>query len=81
MAFGLIKYNGFQISEKNGMKNIFNAIIEKKLTNRNWLYTIFIRKTNLKLHLLNFNIFGSSEHEKMDIFLKTFKFFFVQKTF
>ena len=32
------------------------------------LYTIFIRKTNLKLDLLNLNIFGSSEYEKMAIF-------------
>ena len=40
------------------------------LRSRDWLYTIFIRKTNLKLDLLNFNIFGNSDYEKMDIFLK-----------
>ena len=32
------------------------------------LYTIFITKINLKLDLLNLNIFGSSEYEKMAIF-------------
>ena len=42
------------------------------------LYTIFIRKTNLKLDLLNLNIFGSSEYEKMAI-LKTVKFCFAHK--
>ena len=57
---GLIKYNRFQIS---GNKS--NETEEVKfLRSRNWLYTIFIRKTNLKLDLLNFNIFGSSEYEK-----------------
>ena len=44
------------------------------------LYTIFIRKTNLKLDLLSFNIFGSSEYKKMDIFLKQlYKFCFAHK--
>ena len=42
------------------------------------LYAIFIRKTNLKLDLLNLNIFGSSEYEKMAI-LKTVKFCFAHK--
>ena len=40
-----------------------------------------MRKTNLKLDLLNFNIFGSSEYEKMDTFFeKTVKLCFVQKS-
>ena len=57
---GLIKYNTFQIS---GNKS--NETEEVKfLRSRNWLYTIFIRKTKLKLDLLNFNIFGSNEYEK-----------------
>ena len=51
------------------------------LRSRNWLYTIFIRKTDLKLDLLNLNIFGSSEHEKNRHFFKTVKFCFAQKTF
>ena len=34
------------------------------------------RKTNLKLDLMGFNIFGSSEYEKMEIFFKTVKFCF-----
>ena len=38
------------------------------------LYTIFIRKTNLKLDLLSLNIFGSSEYEKMNNFLVKFCF-------
>ena len=60
---GLIKYNRFQIS---GNKS--NETEEVKfLRSRNWLYTIFIRKTNLKLDLQSFNIFGSCEYEKMDI--------------
>ena len=60
---GLIKYNTFQIS---GNKS--NETEEVKfLRSRNWLYTIFIRKTNLKLDLQSFNIFGSCEYEKMDI--------------
>ena len=45
------------------------------------LYTIFIRKTNLKLDLLSFNIFGSSEYEKMDIFLKQLNFVLLTKNF
>ena len=60
---GLIKYNRFQIS---GNKS--NETEEVKfLRSRNWLYTIFIRKTNLKLDLQSFNIFGSCEYEKMEI--------------
>ena len=49
------------------------------LKSRNWLHTIFITKTNLKLDLLSFNIFGSSEYEKIDIFFKTDKFCFAHK--
>ena len=45
------------------------------------LYTIFIRKTNLKLDLLSLNIFGSSEYEKMDIFLKQLNFVLLTKNF
>ena len=72
---GLIKYNRFQIS---GNKS--NETEEVKfLRSRNWLYTIFIRKTNLKLDLLNFNIFGSSEYEKKWHFLKTVTFCFAYK--
>ena len=60
---GLIKYNRFQIS---GNKS--NETEEVKfLRSRNWLHTIFIRKTNLKLDLQSFNIVGSCEYEKMDI--------------
>ena len=56
---GLIKYNRFQIS---GNKS--NETEEVKfLRSRNWLYTIFIRKTNVKLDLQSFNIFGSCEYE------------------
>ena len=59
----LIKYNRFQIS---GNKS--NETEEVKfLRSRNWLYAIFIRKTNLKLDLQSFNIFGSCEYEKMEI--------------
>ena len=74
---GLIKYNRFQIS---GNKS--NETEEVKLLrSRNWLYTIFIRKTNLKLDLLNFNIFESSEYEKMDIFLKQLNFVLLTTNF
>ena len=60
---GIIKYNRSQIS---GNKS--NETEEVKfLRSRNWLYTIFIRKNNLKLDLQSFNIFGSCEYEKMDI--------------
>ena len=45
------------------------------------LYTIFIRKTNLKLDLLSLNIFGSSEYEKIDIFLKQLNFVLLTKNF
>ena len=38
------------------------------------LYTIFRRKSNLKRVLLDLNIFGSSEYEKMAIFLKQLDF-------
>ena len=72
---GLIKYNRFQIS---GNKS--NETEEVKfLRSRNWLYTIFIRKTNLKLDLLSFNIFGRSEYEKMDIlwFLEGFGLWYI----
>ena len=34
------------------------------LRDGNWLYAIFIRKTNLILDLLNFNIFESREFER-----------------
>ena len=40
------------------------------------LYTIFRRKSNLKRVLLDLNIFGSSEYEKMAIFLKTVRLCF-----
>ena len=43
------------------------------------LYTIFIRKTNLKLDLLNLNILGSSEYEKMTIFSKQLNFVLLTK--
>ena len=35
------------------------------------LITNFIRTTNLELGLMNFNIYGSSEYEKIKHFLKT----------
>ena len=66
---GLIKYNGFQISEN------------KFLRSRNWLHTILIRKTNLKLSILSFHVFGSSESEKIDIFLKQLNFLLLTKNF
>ena len=62
---GLIKYNGFQIS---GNKS-YETWEVKFLRSSNLLYTIIIRKTNPKLDLLSFNIFGRSDYEKMDIFL------------
>ena len=72
---GLIKYNRFQIS---GNKS--NETEEVKfLRSRNWLYTIFIRKTNLKLDLLSFIFFGSSEYEKMDILLEQLNFILLTK--
>ena len=43
------------------------------------LYTIFIRKTNLKLDLLNLNILGSSEYDKMTIFSKQLNFVLLTK--
>ena len=45
------------------------------------LYTIFRRKTNLKRDLLDLNIFGSSEYEKMAIFLKQLDFVLLTKDF
>ena len=66
---GLIKYNGFQISEN------------KFLRSKNWLHTILIRKTNLKLSILSFHVFGSSESEKIDIFLKQLNFLLLTKNF
>ena len=45
------------------------------------LYTIFRRKTNLKRGLLDLNIFGSSEYEKMAIFLKQLDFVLLTKDF
>ena len=74
---GLIKYNRFQIS---GNKS--NETEEVKfLRSRNWLHTIFIRKTNLKLDYMNFNIFGSNKYEKMIIFLKQLNFVLLKKLF
>ena len=35
---------------------------------------MFIRETNLKLDLQNFNVFGSSEYKKLDMFLKQILF-------
>ena len=43
------------------------------------IFTIFIRKTNLKLDLLNLNIFGSNEYEKMAIFYKQLNFVLLTK--
>ena len=40
-----------------------------------------MRKTNLKLDLQNFNIFGRKEYEKMDTFLEQLKFFLFKKPF
>ena len=58
-----IKYNRSQIS---GNKS--NETEEAKfLRSRNWLHTIFISKTNLKLDLQSFNIVGSCKYEKMVI--------------
>ena len=45
------------------------------------LYTIFMRKANLKRNLLNFNTFGSSEYERKGHFFRTVKFCFVQEIF
>ena len=60
---GLIKCNRSQIS---GNKS--NETEEEKfLRSRNWLHSIFIKKTYLKLDLQSFNIVGSCEYEKMDI--------------
>ena len=39
------------------------------------IYDLY-KKNNLKLDLLNFNIFGSSEYEKNGHFFKTVKFCF-----
>ena len=50
------------------------------LRSRNGIYTIFIRKTNLKLDLLNFNI-ERSEYEKIDIFLNQLNFVLFKKPF
>ena len=66
---GLIKYNAFQISGN------------KFLRSRNWWYTILIRKTNLKPNILSFDVFGSSESEKIDIFLKQLNFLLLTKNF
>ena len=49
--------------------------MDSKLMGINHMKLVFIRKTNLKLDLLNFNIFGSSEYEKMDIFEKSWILF------
>ena len=70
LAFGLIKYNGFQIS---GNKSYETPYLNSSKS-RNWSYAMFIRETNLKLDLQNFNVFGSSEYEKLDIFLKQILF-------
>ena len=72
MACEIIKYIGFQIKlvGTNQMKLHIQSRNLNFLRSRTWLYTIFIGKTNLKLDLLNFNIFKSSEYEKIDIFLK-----------
>ena len=40
------------------------------------LITNFIRTTNLKLGLMNFNIYGSSEYEKIKHFFKTVIFWY-----
>ena len=56
-------------------------ITDSKLWVRTMLYTIFIRKTSLKLDLLNLNILGSSEYEKMAIFSKQLNFVLLTKNF
>ena len=73
----LIIYNKFQISGNKSYET--QEVIFLK--SRNCLYTIFIRKTNLKADLLSFNIFGSKEYEKMDIFLKQLNFVLLTKNF
>ena len=60
------------------LKMVVVVVVEGGGGVQTMLYTIFIRKTNLKLDLLNLNIFGSSEYEKMAI-LKTVKFCFAHK--
>ena len=40
-----------------------------------------MRKTNFKLDLLSFNIFGSSEYEKNGYFLKQLNFVLLTKDF
>ena len=72
MACKLINYIGFQIKlvGTNQMKLLIQCHNLYFLRSRTWLYTIFIGKTNLIVDLLNFNIFESSEYEKMDIFFK-----------
>ena len=42
---------------------------------------MFKRKTNLKLDLLSFNTFGSSEYEKMNIFLIQLNFVLLKRFF
>ena len=65
----------------NEMKFLIQYHNLEFLKSKDWLYTIFIRKTNLKLDFLNFNIFERGEYEKNEHFLKILKFCFVQKTF
>ena len=45
------------------------------------LYTIFMRKTNLALDLLNLDIFGSSEYEKMAFFKKQLNVVLLKENF
>ena len=60
---------------------LFNAIIYNSLE----VETVYIQslseKTNLKFDSPNFNIFGSSEYEKIDILLKQLNFVSLKKLF
>ena len=59
----------FQIRPFGGSnQNLLPPALKQGGEVQTMLYTIFRRKTNLKRDLLDLNIFGSSEYEKMAIF-------------
>ena len=71
----------FQIPpSRGGKQNLLLPALQRRGF-QTMLHTIFVRKTNLKFDLLSLNIFGSSEYEKMDIFLKQLNFALLTKNF
>ena len=60
---GLIKYDGYQICDNKSYETPY-LLAQSEILKNQKLDTIFVRTTNLKLGLVNFDFFESSEYKR-----------------